>query len=206
VRACADSGCTVFTDANGSGEHWSFTTATGPASFSKLSPFNGTSGHPVNPTLSWQSASGQGTVQYDYCIKTVNAPCSGSEWVNVGTATNSGVLSLNPGTIYYWQARACDANGCTLADAGSFWSFQTAQVVGSFNKLVPGNGAINVNTNTAQLQWGASSGATEYRVCLGTAVNNCNILGGGPGQYASVGLNQFRILSDLPLLGNHSPE
>jgi uncharacterized repeat protein (TIGR01451 family) len=200
VRACDDDvGCNGGAD---NGAWWTFTTASGPAGFSKASPLNGTTGHPANLTLSWQSASGQGTVQYDYCIKTVNAPCTAGEWVNVGTATNSGVLSLNPGTIYYWQARACDANGCTQANAGSFWSFQTAQAVGGFNKLAPGNAAINVNTTTAQLQWAEASGASEYKVCLGTAVNNCNILGGGPGQYVSVGTNQFRVLSDLPLQPN----
>jgi len=199
VRACNSAGCNGGAD---NGAWWTFTTATGPAGFSKLSPANGTPGQPVNLTLSWNSTTGQGTVQYDYCIKTVNAPCGASEWVNVGTATNSGVLSLNPGTIYYWQARACDANGCTPANAGSLWNFQTAQTVGSFNKLAPGNAAINVNTATVQLQWAASGGATEYKVCLGTAINNCNILGGGPGQYASVGANQFRVLSDLPLQPN----
>jgi uncharacterized repeat protein (TIGR01451 family) len=200
VRACDDDvGCNGGAD---SGAWWTFTTASGPAGFSKASPFNGTTGHPANLTLSWNSTTGQGTVQYDYCIKTVNAPCTASEWVNVGTNTNSGVLSLSPGTIYYWQARACDANGCTQANGGSFWNFQTAQAVGSFNKLAPGNGAINVNTNTAQLQWATASGATDYRVCLGTAVNNCNILGGGPGQYVSTWPNQFRILSDLPLAPN----
>ena len=79
ARACADAGCTVFTDANGSGGHWSFTTATGPAGFSKLSPANGTLGHPTNLTLSWDGTTGQGTVTYSYCIKTTNAPCTASE-------------------------------------------------------------------------------------------------------------------------------
>ena len=200
VGACDDDvGCNGGADG---GTWWTFTTATGPAGFSKASPLNGTPGLPTSLTLSWNSTTGQGAVTYGYCIKTVNAPCGASEWVNVGANTNSGALSLNPGTIYYWQARACDANGCTLANSGSFWSFQTAQAVGSFNKLAPGNGAINVNTNTAQLQWATASGATDYRVCLGTAVNNCNILGGVPGQYVSTWPNQFRILSDLPLQPN----
>ena len=128
MRACNLAGCNGGAD---NGAWWTFTTATGPAGFSKASPLNGTTGHPANLTLSWQSASGQGTVQYDYCIKTVNAPCSASEWVNVWTNTNSGVLNLSPGTIYYWQARACDVNGCTQANGGSFWNFQTEQAVGA---------------------------------------------------------------------------
>jgi uncharacterized repeat protein (TIGR01451 family) len=197
VRACNNAGCNGGAD---SGAWWTFTTASGPAGFSKASPAHNSSGHPTSLTLSWNSTSGQGTVSYEYCVNTTP---SCSTWTNIGAATNVNVSGLSPGTTYYWQVRACDANGCTQANAGSFWSFQTAQTVGSFNKLVPGNGAVNVNTNTAQLQWAEASGSgVTYAVCVGTAVNNCDVLGGGPGQYASVGANQFRVLSDLPLQPN----
>ena len=199
VRACNIAGCNGGAN---NGGWWLFTTATGPAAFSKLSPADNSSGLPPSPTLVWASTTGNGTVTYDYCVKTVNAACTGSEWTNVGTLTSTTLSGLSAGTIYYWQVRACDDDGCREANAGSRWKFQTAQAVGSFSKFAPGDGAFNVNTNTAQLQWSQSDGATEYKVCLGTAVNNCNILGGGPGQYASVGLNQFRILSDLLLLPN----
>jgi len=197
VRACNLAGCNGGAD---NGVWWTFTTATGPAGFSKASPAHNSSGHPTSLTLSWNSTSGQGAVSYEYCVNTTP---SCSTWTNIGAATNVNVSDLSPGTTYYWQVRACDANGCTQANAGSFWSFQTAQTVGSFNKLAPGNGAVNVNTNTAQLQWAEASGSgVTYAVCVGTAVNNCDVLGGGPGQYAGVGANQFRILSDLGLQPN----
>jgi uncharacterized repeat protein (TIGR01451 family) len=199
VRACNIAGCNGGAN---NGGWWLFTTATGPAAFSKLSPADNSSGLPPSPTLVWASTTGNGTVTYDYCVKTVNAACTGSEWTNVGTLTSTTLSGLSAGTIYYWQVRACDDDGCREANAGSRWKFQTAQAIGSFSKFAPGDGAFNVNTNTAQLQWSQSDGATEYKVCLGTAVNACNILDGGPGQYASVGLNQFRILNDLPLLPN----
>jgi uncharacterized repeat protein (TIGR01451 family) len=199
VRACNIAGCNGGAN---NGGWWLFTTATGPAAFSKLSPADNSSGLPPSPTLVWASTTGNGTVTYDYCVKTVNAACTGSEWTNVGTLTSVTLSGLSAGTIYYWQVRACDDDGCREANAGSRWKFQTAQAVGSFSKFAPGDGAFNVNTNTAQLQWSQSDGATEYKVCLGTAVNACNILDGGPGQYASVGANQFRALSDLPLQPN----
>jgi uncharacterized repeat protein (TIGR01451 family) len=197
VRACNSAGCNGGAD---NGVWWQFRTADPPGAFGKSAPANGATGQPTNPTLSWTPASG--TVNhYRYCVATTTG-CVPN--ISVGTATSVGLSGLAPGTTYYWQVRACaDAACAVFTDAsGGHWWFQTAQAVGSFNKLAPGNGAINVNTNTAQLQWATASGATDYRVCLGTAVNACNILGGGPGQYASVGLNQFRILSDLPLQPN----
>ncbi|MCS7054931.1 MAG: FG-GAP-like repeat-containing protein, partial [Thermoflexales bacterium] len=199
VRACNLAGCNGGADG---GAWWTFTTASGPAAFNKLTPPPGSSGHSVPINLTWQSTTGSGAVTYSYCVKTVNAPCTAGEWVNVGSSTSSGLLTLSPGTIYYWQARACDSVGCTEANGGSLWSFQTAATVGGFNKFAPGNAAINVNTTTAQLQWATAGGATDYRLCLGTAINACNIVGGGPGQYHSLGNTYFRILSDLPLQPN----
>ncbi len=195
VRACNVAGCNGGAD---NGAWWTFTTAMPPGAFSKTSPANGATNQPTSVTLSWDTASG--TVDhYEYCVSTTP---SCSSWTNVGTNTSTTHSGLNPGTLYYWQARACNSASCTQANGGSFWNFQTAAAVGGFNKLAPGNGAVNVNTNTAQLQWGAASGATEYKVCVGTAVNTCDVLGGGPGQYASVGANQFRVLSDLGLQPN----
>ncbi|MDW8293640.1 MAG: hypothetical protein RML84_11165, partial [Anaerolineae bacterium] len=199
VRACKDTACQAFTDANG-GAHWTFTTVGAPAAFGKQSPLNGATNVPVNVTLQWSASSGgQGTLSYQYCINTV-ALCN--TWVSVGSATNV-ALTLSPGTQYYWQVRVCDsANVCTEADNGLLWSFTTAALVGSFSKFAPGDNAVNVNPATDQLQWSPASGATEYKVCLGTSINACNVLGGGPGQYASVGNTTFRVLSDLNLQPN----
>jgi alpha-tubulin suppressor-like RCC1 family protein len=196
VRACATSNCALFTDADG-GTWWNFSVSSGPLGFSKASPQDGTSGYPTNVALSWNSTTGQGIVQYEYCV---NLTPSCSSFTNVGTFTSANVIGLNQGTTYYWQVRACDDNGCTQANAGIFWSFQTAQAVGSPNKQSPGNFSLNVNTATTQLQWASSAGATEYKLCLGTASNLCNVVGGGPGVYASVGMSTSQPLSSLLLL------
>ena len=197
VRACNSAGCN--SGAN-NGAWWTFRTLDPPGAFSKSAPANGATGQPTNPTLSWNTASG--TVNhYRYCYATTTG-CVPN--LSAGTNTNVTLSGLADGTTYYWQVRACADAACAVFTnaSGGHWWFQTAQAVGGFNKLAPGNAAINVNTTTAQLQWAEASGASEYKVCLGTAVNNCNILGGGPGQYASVGANQFRVLSDLPLQPN----
>jgi uncharacterized repeat protein (TIGR01451 family) len=200
VRACADSGCTVFTDANGPSGHWNFTVVSAPSgsSFSKLSPNHTATNLPTNLTLSWGTAGGV-VDKYEYCVSTT-ASCSA--WTDVGLNTSASVVGLAAGTLYYWQVRACNSAGCTEANSGSFWSFQTAATVGSFNKLAPSNGAINVNTNTAQLLWTTAANANDYKLCLGTAPNNCNIVGGGPGQFTSLGNTYFRVLNDLPLQPN----
>ncbi|GIV83252.1 MAG: hypothetical protein KatS3mg052_0259 [Candidatus Roseilinea sp.] len=200
VRACADVGCTVFTDANGPGGHWNFTVVSAPSGsgFSKLNPAHTATNLPTNPTLSWGTAGGV-VDKYEYCVSTTT---SCGTWTDVGMNTSASVVGLAAGTLYYWQVRACNSAGCTEANSGSFWSFQTAATVGSFNKFAPSNGAINVNTNTAQLLWTAAANANDYKLCLGTAPNNCNIVGGGPGQFASLGNTYFRVLNDLPLQPN----
>ncbi|MDW8395890.1 MAG: hypothetical protein RMM31_06585 [Anaerolineae bacterium] len=195
VRACSDPNCVVFTDA--SGGHWSFTTVSAPGSFNKTTPTNGATGLPTNVTLQWQPASGT-VVRYEYCVATVSG-CTPNQ--DAGTSTSVNVV-LQPGTTYYWQVRACADAGCTvstLANGGQHWSFTTAQPIGSFNKSAPGNSAININPATTSLQWSSASSATEYRLCLGTAVNACNIIGGSPGQYQSVGSNTSQALGALGL-------
>jgi hypothetical protein len=100
---------------------------------------------------------------YRYCYATTTG-CVPN--LSAGTNTNVTLSGLADGTTYYWQVRACaDAACAVFTDAsGGHWWFQTAQAVGGFNKLAPGNAAINVNTTTAQLQWAEASGASEYKV------------------------------------------
>ncbi|GIV83069.1 MAG: hypothetical protein KatS3mg052_0076 [Candidatus Roseilinea sp.] len=198
VRACNIAGCNGGAN---NGVWWTFSTVSPPGGFGKSAPGNGATNQPLNPTLSWSPASG--TVDhYRYCSSTTSG-CTPS--TGVGTNTSVALSGLTPGTTYYWQVRACADVGCTVftdADGGAYWSFSTAAPVGSFNKLAPGNGAINVNTNTAQLLWTAAANANDYKLCLGTAPNNCNIVGGGPGQFASLGNTYVRVLNDLSLQPN----
>jgi hypothetical protein len=186
VRACADSGCTVFTDANGSNGHWSFTVAAAPGAFGKTAPTNGATGQPTNPTLSWGTASG--TVNhYRYCVATTTGCTPGT---SVGTATSVGLSGLTAGTTYYWQVRACADAGCTVftdANGGAHWSFTVAAAPGAFGKTAPTNGATGQPTNPT-LSWGTASGTVNhYRYCVATTTG-CTP-GTSVGTATSVGLS-----------------
>ena len=156
-----------------------------PGAFSKLSPGNTAGSQPTNPTLSW-GASANAT-SYEYCYGTTN-PCS--NWTDNGTATSAALTGLTPGATYYWQVRARNSTGTTLADGGTWWSFSVIQVQtspvflplvlravqlpGSFGKAAPANSAIGQSTGPT-LSWSSSSAATSYEYCLDTVNDNlCN--------------------------------
>jgi len=162
VRACADSGCTVFADANGG--HWSLTVTSAPGTFNKTGPADGVTGQPANLTLSWDAASG--AIHYRYCVATAPG-CTPT--TSTGTATSVALSGLTPATTYYWQVRACADSGCTVfSDAdGGYWSFAVAAAPGAFGKLSPADGATNQPTSP-MLSWSAASGATHYRYCVAT--------------------------------------
>jgi uncharacterized repeat protein (TIGR01451 family) len=162
VRACADSGCTVFADANGG--HWSLTVTSAPGTFNKTEPADGVTGQPANLTLSWDAASG--AIHYRYCVATAPG-CTPT--TSIGTATSVALSGLTPATTYYWQVRACADSGCTVfSDAdGGYWSFAVAAAPGAFGKLSPADGATNQPTSP-MLSWSAASGATHYRYCVAT--------------------------------------
>jgi hypothetical protein len=176
VRACANSTCDLFTDANGSGGHWAFTVAAvGP--FSKAQPVSGATGLPTTVVLSW-TAPATGTVDhYRYCLATT----PGCTPVTPTTATSATLTGLTPLTTYYWQVRACAESTCdvsTDADgSGGHWSFTVAPLE-PFGKLEPAHGATGLPfaANNIQLRWEAMTYATGYEVCIGTLPDACDVL------------------------------
>jgi alpha-tubulin suppressor-like RCC1 family protein len=177
VRACAESTCNVFTDADGSGGHWSFTVAALPGAFGKSAPANGANNLPTSVTLSWGAASG--TVHhYRYCVST--AP--GCAPVTPTTATSATLTGLTPLTTYYWQVRACAESTCNVfTDAngsGGHWAFTVAPLE-PFGKLEPAHGATGLPfaANNIQLRWEAMTYATGYEVCIGTLPDACDVMG-----------------------------
>jgi subtilisin family serine protease len=159
------------TSANG-GVWWSFTTLSLPGAFGKSGPANGATNVPLTTSLSWTASAG--TTSYEYCRDTVNnAACDGT-WTSVGTARSASLAGLPANTTFYWQVRAKNAAGTTLANGGTWWSFTTVALPGAFNKFSPGNGATNLPT-TFTLRWSASAGATSYEYCGDTTNNTvCN--------------------------------
>jgi alpha-tubulin suppressor-like RCC1 family protein len=176
VRACANSACDLFTDADGSGGHWAFTVAAvGP--FSKAQPVSGATGLPTTVVLSW-TAPATGTVDhYRYCLATT----PGCAPVTPTTATSATLTGLTPLTTYYWQVRACAESTCdvfTDADgSGGHWAFTVAPLE-PFGKLEPAHGATGLPfaANNIQLRWEAMTYATGYEVCIGTLPDACDVL------------------------------
>ena len=87
----------------------------------------------TNPTLSWGTSSG--ATSYEYCYATTTG-CTG--WTSVGTNTSVALSGLSNNQIYYWQVRAVNAGGTTLANTGTYWSFTT--IMNSYTLTVTKDG------------------------------------------------------------------
>jgi hypothetical protein len=119
VRARNNTGMTY---ADGSSTAWwSFTVLPLPGTFGKISPANGATGIPTNPTLSWGASTN--ATSYGYCINTTGATCAA--WTSTGLNTSVNLTGLLHGTTYYWQVRARNGVGTTYADGviTAMWTF-----------------------------------------------------------------------------------
>ena len=141
---------------------YSFKTASLPGAFSKSKPANGAT-KPSTVTLSW--AAGSNATEYEYCIDTVGDNLCNSLWVSTGTDLNVVLNSLEPVTKYYWEVRAKNFAGDTLANAGTWWSFTTSQIPGAFSKSNPADTAINLPSKVT-LSWTSSANAEAYQYCI----------------------------------------
>ena len=148
------------------GTYWSFTVGTLPGAFSKISPADGAVDQLTGVTLSWETSAG--ATDYAYCYAT-SPGCT--SWVSVGTATSAGLSGLSYGATYYWQVRASNTLGDTLADGGAYWSFTVGTLPGAFSKVSPADEAVNQPTSLT-LSWGISSGATAYEYCIDSTDDN----------------------------------
>jgi hypothetical protein len=164
----------VFTSAGvvetDGGTWWSFTVgaaAPPPGAFGKVTPGAGATGQGTSVVLGWGASSGASS--YEYCLDaTNNSACDG-----VWQAAASGVTvsGLTTGATYYWQVRALNGGGATLADGGTWWSFATG--VGTPTgptKISPASGTAGLGA-AVTLQWTPVASA-GYTVCWDTTDNN----------------------------------
>ena len=181
VRA-SNAGGTTLANA---GVSWSFTTIiSAPDAFSKTSPANGASDAATNPMLSWGAS--DRAASYEYCIGTAN-PCA--NWTSAGTETSVSLSGLDNSQVYYWQVRAINAGGVSLADGGTLWSFTTIIATpGDFSKTAPVHGATDATTYPT-LSWGTSDRAVFYEYCYGISTGCSN--------WISTGTNTSIVLSGL---------
>ena len=95
-----------------------------PGSYTKLSPGNGLTDRPANLTLKWKPSAN--AAKYAYCIDQVDDGKCNVTWKAVGTSTSAKLTGLLPGGTYYWQVKALNTLGFTLANNGKWWSFTVA--------------------------------------------------------------------------------
>lgn len=149
-------------------------TANGPrvlGAFAKTAPVPGSTAVTTAPTLTWSASIG--ATGYEYCLVVgIATPCT--TWTSTGTATSVALTGLSGSTLYAWQVRATDGTNTEQANGSLRSTFTTATAVGvpaAFAKSAPSNGATGQSL-TANLTWGASTGATSYQYCLDTTVNS----------------------------------
>ena len=89
---------------------WQFKVMLSPAAFAKVAPKNNATVQTTRVTLLWKAS--KHAVRYEYCIS-LTTKCT--KWTNVGKKLSVTVSGLAKGKTYYWQARAVNTVGKTLA-------------------------------------------------------------------------------------------
>ena len=92
-----------------------------PGAFVKLTPVTATTGLATRVTVTW--AASTGVTNYEVCADTTNDNACTGAWTRI-TGT-SAAISGRARTTYYWQVRAVNAGGTTVANGGTWWSFTT---------------------------------------------------------------------------------
>jgi hypothetical protein len=96
-----------------------------PGTFGKSQPKNNARQIATSVTLSWAASSD--ATSYEYCADTSNDNACAASWQSAGTARQVVVGGLSRSTAYYWQVRARNGAGTTVANGGSWWKFTTAR-------------------------------------------------------------------------------
>ena len=149
-------------------------TASTPACTTITSPTNGAVDVAIDASLTWEAVTG--TTGYKVYIGTTSG---GTDIVN-GTevTTTDFAMNLSEGTLYYAKVvptnSGVDATGCTEI---SFTTVTTPVVIDCTTITSPTNGAVDVAID-ASLTWAAVTGATGYKVYIGTTSGGTDVVNG----------------------------
>lgn len=151
--------CKTVSDTSIWGDTWAFSTLDAAVN---VSPGNNAVGISINPTIDWQSMTGnQG---YLYQLDTTpdfnsSFILEGASAVNVSQYSFSGLMN---GATYYWHAAI--KNNADTSGWGPTWSFNTTFTL-TFAPILtsPANGATNIPVDVLELTWEPVAGATEYQ-------------------------------------------
>jgi len=138
-----------------------------PNTFGKSSPTNNLTLNTSTVALTWQTA--LNATSYEYCYATSIDTCT--DWTST-TNTSATISSLTHDTTYYWQVRALNAAGTTIADNNTFRQFTIFLPPDAFTKSQPTNN-MTLNTNAVTLTWQPSTYATSYEYCVATTIGTC---------------------------------
>jgi len=94
-----------------------------PGAFNKSSPKNNARNQLTSLTLSWAASSG--ATSYEYCVDTTNDNACAGTWISTGSTRSAAIGGLATKKAHYWQVRAVNASGTTLANSGTWWKFTT---------------------------------------------------------------------------------
>jgi glucuronoarabinoxylan endo-1,4-beta-xylanase len=135
---------------------------TGPAVPSTpvpATPANGATNQALNPTLTWNTASGAISYGVQVCaVADFSAPI-----VNASTPDlNMAINGLSNGTTYFWRVNATNTVG--TSPWSTVFTFSTIPTIPATPTLLaPANAATGISISPT-LTWNAVSGATTYRV------------------------------------------
>lgn len=161
----------VTTTATTKGIVWSFKTAVGKAG--SPIPADRAINQDLNVDLQWSA--GAAAITHDVYFGMSFAAVSNADPTTVGIfQRNQAGLSFDPGPLtanvdYFWRIDEVAADNTKRT--GDVWTFKTVAPVPPAQAANPNpaNGAMNVDSATVLLSWGAVTGATGYDVFLGTA-------------------------------------
>ena len=97
-----------------------------PSAFVKSTPVSGSTDQPTGLNLVWVATLGADSYEYRYDTSN-NSTCD-TGWISSGSTTSAAASALGPATTYFWQVRARNGAGTTMADGGAWWSFATLDV------------------------------------------------------------------------------
>jgi hypothetical protein len=127
-----------------------------------LTPYDASTGVEIGATLNWSSGGGLPS-GYKLFFGTDDPPSNIVNGTNLGLVTTYDP-NLYPNTTYYWKIVPTntqgDAQNCPV------WSFTTGSGVITLNS--PSNSASGLNNTGIAFSWNSGSGATSYRITIGT--------------------------------------
>ncbi len=141
---------------------WSFTTPLSAPTV--VAPLDGSTSAAPTSTIQWSSVSG--ATQYQVYFGSSATSLSLNATVNAPTTT-SALNNLNAGATYYWKVVAT-AGSTSASSAVCSFTTPASQTLSPPTVVSPLDGSMSA-APTSTVQWSGVSGASQYRVYVGSS-------------------------------------